>query len=199
MNKVQLQQSYQLEFETVEIILQSEAVTKSLDAFILSWIKYEKQLRKLLCFLVYQHPIITKITLPQFDEVIVKNNKLFPDCTILAIEALSARSVASWVGSEHPQLSKSIDAISKHRNKLLHGHITGEGLEQADLLGQIGTIKNWICSLANGANAELQYDGLARNTFKQAKKLDRVNLEKFPFDSPEGLRVWVKKFTHPQK
>jgi hypothetical protein len=47
------------EFRTVEAIWNLKAATPYLDALILSWVKYEKQLRKLFGFLLYQHELAT--------------------------------------------------------------------------------------------------------------------------------------------
>lgn len=48
--------SYTSEFETVDLILNSSCITKGVDAFALSLIKAERQMRKLFTFLVYQNP-----------------------------------------------------------------------------------------------------------------------------------------------
>lgn len=54
------------EFATVHAVWQSEAATRGVDALLLSWIrlllswiKYEKQLRRLFSFLVFQHPAMS--------------------------------------------------------------------------------------------------------------------------------------------
>lgn len=47
------------EFSTVAALWNSSGTTRRVDALVLSWVKYEKQLRRLFCFLVFQHPNIT--------------------------------------------------------------------------------------------------------------------------------------------
>jgi hypothetical protein len=47
------------EFATIDALWASGAETRRVDSLLLSWIKYEKQLRRLFCFLVYQHPKVT--------------------------------------------------------------------------------------------------------------------------------------------
>ena len=44
MRKLRIPESLKEEFETVELIWQSNAKTRRVDALLLCWIKYEKQL-----------------------------------------------------------------------------------------------------------------------------------------------------------
>ena len=43
------------EFYTVDILLQSDANSRAVDAFVISWVKLEKQLRRLTSNLIFQH------------------------------------------------------------------------------------------------------------------------------------------------
>ena len=44
------------EFETLDRLWDCKAETRRVDALILSWVRFEKQLRRLFSFLVFQHP-----------------------------------------------------------------------------------------------------------------------------------------------
>lgn len=59
MRKLSIPAALKQEFATVEAIWHSGAETRRVDALLLCWIKYEKQLRRLFCFLVFQHSRIT--------------------------------------------------------------------------------------------------------------------------------------------
>lgn len=48
------------EFATVEALWNTTAETKRVDCLVLSWVKYEKQLRRLFSFFVFQHPNFTE-------------------------------------------------------------------------------------------------------------------------------------------
>jgi hypothetical protein len=61
MLKLNIPETLRVEFSTVQALWDSEAETRRVDALILSWTKYEKQLRRLFCFLVFQHPKIDRV------------------------------------------------------------------------------------------------------------------------------------------
>src|ERR1019366_4748399 len=56
MRKLVIPDALKDEFATVEVLWYSNAETKRVDSLALSWIKYEKQLRRLFTFFIYQHP-----------------------------------------------------------------------------------------------------------------------------------------------
>lgn len=49
--------NYEQDFETNNLILKTEIETRGVDAFILSFIKCEKQARRIFTFLVFQNPV----------------------------------------------------------------------------------------------------------------------------------------------
>ena len=103
------------EFATVEALWHSTGKTRRVDALMLSWVKYEKQLRRLFCFFVFQHP---KISADQIDAVITvlaENRNLYPETFIAGIEALGVTSVPSLLDSRHPELWRQITRIKKYR------------------------------------------------------------------------------------
>src|ERR1051326_5074316 len=48
--------SFEAEFSTVDVLLASNAETRGVDAFALTLIKAERQLRRVFTFLIYQQP-----------------------------------------------------------------------------------------------------------------------------------------------
>lgn len=87
------------EFATVELLLRSNTKTRTVDALILSLAKYEKQLRKLLCFLLFQNPAVTNASFHSFNKVIFDKKNLFPDNTIKAIDDLQVGQSLLGLGS----------------------------------------------------------------------------------------------------
>jgi hypothetical protein len=78
MRKLNLPAKLSEEFHTVDVIYQSSGKTRRVDALLLCWIKYEKQLRKLFCFLVYQHQSITRENITDVIDAMAANRKLNP-------------------------------------------------------------------------------------------------------------------------
>jgi len=182
------------EFLTVETIWHSSGSTRRVDALLLSWIKFEKQLRKLFCFLVYQHPNITRANITDIMAAMAGNRDLNPgtlqDCTA----ALGVTSVPTLVGSSHGVLKKELDRIKKYRNKLMHGQISGQGIKSVQLERDVVLIIDWMSKLADGAENQFGYDGLRRDTFKNAKQAKTV-IQNFPFNDGATFDAWLKNNT----
>lgn len=153
------------EFHTVELLLCSDAETRAVDAFTITWVKLEKQLRRLTTNLIFQHSAFgggkndDKATLRK--AILAKrtaNHIRF----IGAIRRLSGHSVGELIGDRYKPLKKEIDTSYKHRNKIFHGQQTGHSLARSDLEALIGSMREWCELLADGAQAELGYDGFTK-------------------------------------
>lgn len=181
------------EFATVEALWHSTGETKRVDALVLSWVKYEKQLRRLFCFLLFQHPKITKKNIEQVVGVLAKERNLYPDTFIAAIAALGVTSVPDLLGRRHAELAPEILRIKKYRNKLIHGQVSGQGIKSPQLERDVLCIMRWVHCLAGAAELTFGYDGLKRNTFRQAKTTARIAVDKYPFATPDQLAPWLAK------
>src|SRR5256885_10178325 len=84
MRKLVIPEALKVEFATVETLWNSDAETRRVDALALSWIKYEKQLRRLFSFFVYQHAKITKDRLDAVIAAFAENHNLYPETFISA-------------------------------------------------------------------------------------------------------------------
>lgn len=180
------------EFATVESIWASGAETRRVDSLLLSWIKYEKQLRRLFCFLVYQHPSITERTINTVMSVMAQNNSLYPETFIRGIRALGVTPVSVLVGPNHAHLAAEIARIKKYRNKLMHGQATGLPVPSIQLERDVKLMVQWIAALAVGADAKFGYDGLRRNTFRAAKASANIAGGAYPFSSAATFGVWLR-------
>lgn len=189
------------ELATVKAIWTSEASTRRVDSLILVWVKYEKQLRRLFCYLVFKHPHIMQDK-SKNDEVVailVKNRDLYPGTFIKAIDALGATSVESLVGSRFKVLNHEIARIKDYRNKLMHGQNTGLKLSSSKLENDVLLIVEWISELAKGAHAAFGYDGLERNTGLTANRRLEAIIEKYPFSTIEEFEKWLTGITKKPK
>jgi hypothetical protein len=192
MLKLVVPQALKQEFATVEALWHSGAETCRVDSLLLSWVKYEKQLRRLFCFLVYQHPKTTSATINSVIGVLAQNNRLYPDTFIRGIAALGVTPVPTLIGQKHQQLSNGLARIKQYRNKLMHGQATGQSIPSVQLERDVMHIISWVEALAAGADAEFGYDGLRRNTFREAKANPNIAVAAFPFNTNAAFETWLR-------
>lgn len=191
MRKLRIPELLKQEFSTVEAVWGSVAETRRVDALILSWVKYEKQLRRLFTFLVYQHPGITRERIEGILDVIVTNRQLYPESFIALIKALKVKPIPELLGDRYDDLWKDIKRIKRYRNKMMHGQLTGESITSWQLERDVIALVTWIGSLASAAQLEYGYDGLKRRTFTSAK-VAPVVVERYPFETTAQFKSWLE-------
>lgn len=194
MRKLTIPPKLSEEYHTVEVIYHSSGSTRRVDALLLAWIKYEKQLRKLFCFFVYQHQAITRANITGIMDAMAGNRDLNPTTLQNCIAALGVTPVPVLVGNNHAALKKELDRIKKYRNKLMHGQVSGQSIQSRQLERDIIWIIEWMSALADGADKAFGYDGLRRNTFFHAKQASVV-VQKFPFQDAKTFDSWLKSQT----
>ena len=193
MRKLTIPEALKTEFATVEAIWGTDGETRRVDALVLSWVKYEKQLRRLFSFFVFQHPKITASTLNAVISAFSDNCNLYPETFISGIKALGVTPLPKLLGGSHAQLWAEITRIKKYRNKLMHGQLTGQGITSAKLEQDIIHIINWIFAVAQAADEAFGYDGLRRNTYIAAKASANLHVQNYPFTTPTELKTWLSK------
>ncbi|EKT4072007.1 hypothetical protein I5V28_13890 [Stenotrophomonas maltophilia] len=181
------------EFSTVEALWQCNGSTRRVDALVVSWVKYEKQLRRLFSFFVFQHPAITEKTLDAVIEAFVANRNLNPETFISGIKALGVTPIPKLLGSSHAPLWKEIKRIKIYRNKIMHGQQTGQGIQSAQLEKDVIHIINWMSALAEASNSAYGYDGLRRGAYRIAKASADVPVQRYPFSNPAELKSWLSR------
>lgn len=102
------------EFATVDALWNCDGTTRRVDALLLCWVKYEKQLRRLFSFLVYQHPNVTKTTVESIVSVLVNNNKLYPETFMNGIKELKVASVPQLLGTKYTTLEPEMRRIKRY-------------------------------------------------------------------------------------
>ena len=191
MRKLTIPEALKTEFATVEAIWDTDGETRRVDALVLSWVKYEKQLRRLFSFFVFQHPKITASTLDAVILAFADNRNLYPETFISGIKALGVTPLPQLLGSSHAQLWSEITRIKKYRNKLMHGQLTGQGIKSLQLERDVIHIVNWISAVAHASDAAFGYDGLRRNTYVAAKASANLHVQNYPFSTPAELKTWL--------
>jgi hypothetical protein len=160
--------SVEREFETVDRILSSEAPTRGVDAFALTLIKAERQVRKLFTHMVYQAPVFGIADIPALRGALVASRRVYFGGFLGGIDALYARSVEDLVGPDYLQLKARLDEAIDHRNKIFHGQLTSRSLTVTDLISLSRDIRVWCTTLGNSSSAEVGYDGFGRNSFQKS-------------------------------
>jgi hypothetical protein len=187
---LELPAGLQEEFATVAALWSSDASTRAVDAFLLSWVKYEKQLRRLFCFLIFQHPQFKGQT-KDVIEILAARRDLYPETFLIGIDELAPEPVRKSLSSILVEFSPELERIQQHRHKLMHGQNTGMSLEAGALGQDIRLILRWVEALATEAQSAFGYDGLERNTCERAQVSPSVVAPKYPFSTLEKLDGWL--------
>lgn len=165
------------EFKTVDILLKSETKTGRTDAFIISWVKVEKQIRKIFFYLLLQFPAFSE----SYKSKITKTLNLYVlyyDDFIKGFDFIHPESFKEIIGDDYEELKTKIDEIKrKYRNKILHGQLTGESLKNENLTELVEVIKDWVTLIGEKFSKKIQYDGIAKAIFNSEKKLDSDNFK----------------------
>lgn len=191
MRKLVIPDALMTEFATVEAIWNTAGETRRVDALVLSWVKYEKQLRRLFSFFVFQHPNITEKTLDSVISAFAANRNLNPETFIVGIGALGVTPLPNLLGASYSTLWAEITRIKKYRNKIMHGQHTGQGITSAQLERDVMHIINWISAVAEAADTTFGYDGLRRRTYVAAKTSANLHVQQYPFSNPTELKAWL--------
>lgn len=183
------------EFATVEAIWAlTHASTRGLDALILTWVKYEKQTRRLFSFLVQQHFGKDSEAQAAVLAAILANRKLNPKSHLEGIVRMAGGTEADLIGPSHGQLSPEIERIHQNRNKILHGQLTGQKLGPAHLESDVVHVIEWMAALAATSLQRFGYDGLERNTARLARnRPTRIN--PYAFTTTENFETWLVELT----
>jgi len=169
------------EFSTVDLLITSNFETRGVDAFILALIKVEKQMRRIFTFLIFQHSNFseTKHAL-ELRDVLSDNRDMYFENFINGIDKIYSKSVKSIYGENYNEDLEKIKEIVKDRNKIFHGQITSKKLSRKELLEKVEILKNWSKKVAEKFEAEIGYDGFARNSYQKAKKeLNLISINDF--------------------
>lgn len=161
--------SYAQEFETVDLVLASLAETRGVDAFALSLIKCERQVRRLLTHIVFQFPCFGNADISALRSTLSNNRKVYFEGFICGFDAIYPRSIKYLIGPSYDELRSRLDEAIYFRNKIFHGQLTSSTLSRNDLFGYVADIRSWCKFLAEGALAEIGYDGFLRDSFKKSK------------------------------
>ncbi len=161
--------SYKEEFETVNLLVQSDKITRGVDAFSLALIKSERQLRKLFTHLIYQYPKIQNESFTDIRNILFKNNRVYFEGFTKGFNTIYPVGVKDLIGKKYKQLLATVKESISIRNKIFHGQITDKKLTTTNLLDLTNDLSTWCWLLSNGAKNEIGYDGFGRNSLRRSE------------------------------
>ncbi|WP_321528272.1 hypothetical protein [Sedimenticola selenatireducens] len=185
--------SFEDEFATVELLKESSAETRGVDAFALSLIKAERQIRKLVTHLVFQFPCFSGSEVSALKEKLADNRRVYFEGMINGFNAIYPITVEVVVGQQYQTLQSKISEAIQHRNKIFHGQLTSRSLSRDDLFSYIDNISEWCRLLASGAQNEIGYNGFTRNSFQKSKKNDIHTQFKVSLQSVEDYEAFIRE------
>lgn len=160
--------SYSQEFQTVDLILQSNAETLGVDAFALSLIKAERQLRRLVTHLVFQFPCFGCSDITALRQALGDNQRVYFEGFEEGFDAIYPKAVKDLFGAQYVRLRPRLNEAIDFRNKIFHGQLTFAWLNRKDLLSYVADIREWCQILAESTLTEFRYDGFGRDSFRKS-------------------------------
>lgn len=181
------------EFLTVDLILNSCAETRGVDAFALALIKVERQIRKIFTHLVFQSPSFSSADVDSLRSTLNGFKHIYFEGLERGLNALYPVSVEELVGLSHAVLRARITEAQRYRNKIFHGQLTGPGLTRDDLVELTNSLRSWCKALAKGAQTEFSYDGFARNSFRKSEIPDIASRLSEQFTNVGDYEAFIKQ------
>jgi len=184
--------SYSDEFKTVDLITDSPAETRGVDAFALSLIKAERQIRRLFTFLVYQFSCFHQAHVSQLRDTL-GSEKVYFEGFECGFNTLFSRTAEDLVGPQYARLRPRMKDAIDFRNKIFHGQLTSKYLSGDDLFALVADIRTWCEALAIAGNSTIGYDGFARNSFRKSPITDLSKNYKVEFMSVADYAHFIRQ------
>jgi hypothetical protein len=176
-----------VEFQTVDYLLDSSYRTKTTDAFILAYVKFEKQMRRLVFYLLRRNGV-SQETLEAFSgKKRLEYNTLQSYFRILHGRSLF-EVLDDYIGKETRKvLWVHVDGYRKERNKILHGLLTGKVLSTSEVKLRVNNLRTWCEEVGKAMKKEIEYDGLRKPRKPKCEK----STHGFSGHTPEELGEWL--------
>jgi hypothetical protein len=185
--------NFETEFKVVDLILGSEFETRGVDAFSLSILKMERQIRRIFTHIVFQHHSFKDSDIQTLIDKLAGNKKIQFKHFIPAINLLYPKTVEAIYGENYSDSKNRIDAAEEIRNKIFHGQPTGMGLARHELIEVVFNIRCWCTNLATSFNQEIGYDGFARDSYQKSALPEAFKYITWPFNSVDEYSMFLGK------
>jgi hypothetical protein len=181
------------EFRTVDLLKESTAETRGVDAFALALIKAERQLRRLVTHLIFQYPCFAPHDVGALRYALSKNRHVYLDGFERGFNAIYRRSIQELIGTEYDRLREQLRIAIKHRNKIFHGQLTLDCLSRDELFEFVSEIRLWCSKLAYCAISEFGYDGFGRDSFQKSVIPDLATRFRRQFNGIQDYAEFIKR------
>lgn len=184
--------SYESEFKSVNLLLDSDIETRGVDAFAISVIKAERQIRKIFTHLIYQSPSFQASDISKLINLLANNKKVYFEGFIKGFNEIFPKSLQDLYGATYDNDLKELRDAIKIRNKIFHGPLTGKNLSRTELENQIGNVRNWCKTLANALKKNFGFDGFMRDSFQKSKVKDNFSALKVNISTLDEYADFMK-------
>lgn len=181
------------EFKTIDLLRQSNAETRGVDAFALSLMKTERQMRRLFTHLIFQYPCFDNHQVADLRNTLAKQKGIYFDGFMKGFDALYSKSIKELIGTDYDRLRRLVNDAILIRNKIFHGQITDRRLTRDELFQLVDELTLWCSLLAKGAITEFGYDGFGRNSYRKTSEADLPRRFKIQFGSLADYEAFLKK------
>lgn len=189
----QVTTDFDTEFTTVELLRNCNAETRGVDAFALSLLKAERQMRRLFTFLVFQFPCFGNSDVATLRKALTRKPRIYFEGFIKGLDALSPISIKQLIGADHDRLRQSLDEAVAIRNKIFHGQLTDRYLSRDDLFTSVDDIEKWCRLLAESTDQQFGYDGFGRNSYRKATDTSLPQSLKVQIASVSDYEIFLKR------
>ena len=188
---LQFNMNFETEFKVVDLLLSSEFETRGVDAFSLSILKMERQIRRIFTHIVYQHNSFRNEDIQKLIDTLAGNKKIQFKHFIPAINLLYPKTVEAIYGENYSDSKNRIDAAEEIRNKIFHGQPTGMNLTRHELIEIVINIRCWCTNLATSFNQEIGYDGFVRDSYQKSTLPEAFKDITWTFNSVDGYSKFL--------
>ena len=184
--------SIEPEFATVDLLVQSSLERRGVDAFSLSIIKTERQVRRIFTHIVYQSPSFRLDHIDDLIRLLAENRRVYLKGFIGGIEQLGPAPLSEMYQGDYKLDLMNLKRAQEYRNKIFHGQLTGKGLGTGELLKMVDQLKDWCEKLANGSSERIGYDGIGDSYVKSSNSIFQNGL-KVTLGSIDDYNRFLKK------
>lgn len=186
--------SFEEEFKTVYLLERSNAETRMVDAFSLSLIKAERQLRKIFTYLIYQNKSFSKENIKELKETLANNRKVYFKGFIRGFDRIYPKAISGIYGKNYAKHLSHLEEAIEYRNKIFHGQLTGKHLSRSDFKRIVDNISTWCKKLAREMKNEIGYDGFQRNSYRKSTNKTLSETFKTRFNSIEEYKNFISHY-----
>ncbi|RWH50054.1 hypothetical protein [Mesorhizobium sp.] len=174
------------EFRPVDDILRSGHRTRGVDAFTLTYLRAERQIRKIFTHLIFQSEAFDHKNSQQLRQALHDAPDLSFKKLTDGIQRLANVTVAELVGAEYDRLFKVLQKAKRYRDKLFHGQLPDQYVSTEEFIQIERDIRTWCELLAAGALKHIGYDGI----LDSHRKLKRPEIVKRVTELVPNLKAY---------